>query len=463
VLEVLSVGAGPIDGLNRRGRRVTALELEEVPPLDVRVSPGNLETSYRLYRFLEGKEYDAVVFGDAGANAYCSARAKQLGLAFPNTRIVVRWHQPLQWQAEQSFRGSLSKDEVRQVVCERLAFELADTVIADEGELDWIRRQGWELEGAVFRDDPDGWNEALESPLVRGTQTHERPPVTVVVPHYDRAELLPRCLEGLAAQTYPELEVIVVDDGSPSAEARAALAAVEQRSWPWPLRVLRRDNAGADAARNTGWRAAAHDLVVFIDDDDMPFDDLVESLVGARAYAGADVVAAGIRTFQPTGEPEARPGDVVGIFLARPYEFGLIANQYGGPVCLWPKELLQRLDGFRHAERLQEDGEILVRATLSGAKIVAVPRPLYWNRLTPDGRYGERRAALREGWPAVVGRLHADQLPDDLRLAPLLVGGAYAELEQERSDLPPWATQAIPRARGLVGRLWRAAAALLTS
>jgi hypothetical protein len=54
-------------------------------------------------------------------------------------------------------------------------------------------------------------------------------------------------------------------------------------------------------------------------------------------------------------------------------------------------------------------------------------------------------------------------LPDDLRLAPLLVGGAYAELERERSDLPPWATQAIPRVRGVVGRLWRAAAALLPS
>ncbi|MDX6388784.1 MAG: hypothetical protein QOD85_2586 [Gaiellaceae bacterium] len=461
--EVVSVGAGPVDGLDRAGYRVTTLELDEVPPLDVRVSPGNLETSYRLYRFLEGRRCEAVVFGDIGANGYCSARAKQLGLAFPDTRIVVRWQSPLQWRAERSFRASLSKDEVRQIVCERLAFELADTVIVNRAELDWIKRQAWELEGGVFPDDPDGWRKALESPLVRGRQTDERPPVTVVVPHYDRAELLPRCLEGLAAQTYPALEVIVVDDGSPSAEARAALAAVEQRSWPWPLRVLRRDNAGADAARNTGWRAAAHDLVVFIDDDDVPFDNLVESLVETRAYAGADVVAAGIRTFPPTGRPEPRPGDVVGIFLARPYEFGLIANQYGGPVCLWPKQLLQRVDGFRHAERLQEDGEILVRATLAGAKIVAVPRPLYWNRLTPDGRYGASRSALREGWPAVVGRLYAEQLPGNLRLAPLLVGGAFAELEQERSAPPAWAARVILRTRGVLGRLRRAAAALLTS
>jgi hypothetical protein len=460
VREVVSIGAGPVDGLDPAGYRVTTLELDEVPPLDVRVSPGNLETSYRLYRFLEDRSDDAVVFADAGANGYCSARAKQLGLAFPQTRVVVRWQGPLQWSAERSFRASLSKAEVRQIVCERLAFELADTVIVNAPELDWIHRQGWELSGDVFPDDSDGWGAALESPLVRGTRTHERPPVTVVVPHYDRADLLPRCLEGLAAQTYPALEVIVVDDGSPSNEARAALASVEQRSWPWPLRVLRRDNAGADAARNTGWRAAAHDLVVFIDDDDVPFDDLVESLVATRAYAVADVVAAGIRTFQPTGEPEPRAGDVVGIFLARPYEFGLIANQYGGPVCLWPKELLQRLDGFRYAERLQEDGEILVRATLAGAKIVAVPRPLYWNRLTPDGRYGEQRTALREGWPAVVGRLHSEHLPGDLRLAPLMAGGAYAELERERSDPP---AQALPRARGLLGRLWRAAATLLAS
>ncbi len=381
-------GAGRVHGLELGERVVTTLQLDAVPPLDIRVSPGNLETSYRLYRFLEDQPYEAVVFGDFGAHGYCSARAKQLGLAFSSTRIVVRWQGPLQWRAEQALQGYLSKDDVRQAVCERLQLELADTVIAGPEQVAWMRRQEWELEGEVFPDDASGWSEALASPLARASQPREQRPVTVVVPHFERADLLPRCLEALAAQTYPPLEVIVVDDGSPSAAARAGLSAVEARTWPWPLRVLRQDNAGADAARNAGWRAAQHELVVFIDDDDVPFDHLVETLVQARGYVGADVVAAGIRTFPATADPRPRPGDVVGIFLARPYEFGLIANQYGGPVCLWPKTLLERLGGFRHAKHLQEDGEILARATLAGASIVAVPRPLYWNRLTPDGRYG---------------------------------------------------------------------------
>ncbi|WP_226010794.1 glycosyltransferase family 2 protein [Halomicrobium salinisoli] len=95
----------------------------------------------------------------------------------------------------------------------------------------------------------------------------DRPLVTVVVPTYDRPALLSDAVRSVVDQTYDAIELIVVDDGS-DADPTAALAEV-------PLdglvdhRVLQHDdNEGANAARNTGVRAASGEYVAFLDDDD---------------------------------------------------------------------------------------------------------------------------------------------------------------------------------------------------
>ncbi len=92
-------------------------------------------------------------------------------------------------------------------------------------------------------------------------------PVSVVVPYYAAPAELARTLAALEGQTYPRglFEVVVVDDGSPEPLARP-------RSTPLDVKVVRQEDRGFGLARarNTGVRAAAHDIVVFLDGDMLP-------------------------------------------------------------------------------------------------------------------------------------------------------------------------------------------------
>jgi glycosyltransferase involved in cell wall biosynthesis len=100
-------------------------------------------------------------------------------------------------------------------------------------------------------------------------------PVTVVIPAYDRAELLPRALASVAAQTATPAEVLVVDDGSSDHSA-----AVGERHG---ARVIRHErNRGVSAARNTALEAARGEWVAFLDTDDEWLPLHLEGLWRAR-------------------------------------------------------------------------------------------------------------------------------------------------------------------------------------
>jgi glycosyltransferase involved in cell wall biosynthesis len=86
--------------------------------------------------------------------------------------------------------------------------------------------------------------------------------VSVVIPTYNRAHILRRALESAIRECHPGDEVLVVDDGSTD-DTEAVVA-----SFGPPIRYLRGEHRGAGAARNTGIRAAAGDLVAFLDSDD---------------------------------------------------------------------------------------------------------------------------------------------------------------------------------------------------
>ena len=91
-----------------------------------------------------------------------------------------------------------------------------------------------------------------------------RASVSVIIPTYNRANVLGRVLRSIQAQTSTPDEVIVVGDGSSDHTA----SVLERWTKVLPLTYLRQENAGASAARNTGIQAAPSDIVAFIDSDD---------------------------------------------------------------------------------------------------------------------------------------------------------------------------------------------------
>ena len=114
---------------------------------------------------------------------------------------------------------------------------------------------------------------------------HE-PLVTVIIPTYRRATLLARAIEHVRRQTYRNLEIIVVDDGSPDSTGDVVRTNAAQDS---RIRYVRHErNKGLPAARNTGIRAATGEYIAFIDDDDEWRADKIERQL--RAMGDCDAV-----------------------------------------------------------------------------------------------------------------------------------------------------------------------------
>jgi glycosyltransferase involved in cell wall biosynthesis len=85
--------------------------------------------------------------------------------------------------------------------------------------------------------------------------------ISVVIPTYNRADLLGEAIDSVLAQNWPALEVVVVDDGSVDRTPEVLGAYGDQ------VRVIRQENAGESSARNAGIRAARHELIGLLDSD----------------------------------------------------------------------------------------------------------------------------------------------------------------------------------------------------
>lgn len=180
--------------------------------------------------------------------------------------------------------------------------------------------------------------------------------VSVVIPSHNRAAGVARLLEALHRQTIgsDRFEVIVVDDGS-----RLPLALHSGRL---RLRVLRHAQPlGPGAARNSGWRAASASLVAFIDDDCVPDERWLESLL--RTGDGPDVVVQGKVAPMPDQLERLHP-------LSHTIEIGGPSQLFVTANIAYPRPLLARLQGFdERFERAGEDADLGARATKAGAVV----------------------------------------------------------------------------------------------
>ena len=110
--------------------------------------------------------------------------------------------------------------------------------------------------------------------------------VSVIIPVYNGAEFLVSSMRSIMEQSYRDLEIIVVDDGSTdnSYEIAQKLAEEDNR-----IQIIRQENSGVSAARNNGIAQAKGEYITFVDADDLLVENAVEVMVDA-AKTGADLV-----------------------------------------------------------------------------------------------------------------------------------------------------------------------------
>lgn len=115
------------------------------------------------------------------------------------------------------------------------------------------------------------------------------PLISVIVPVYKVEAYLDKCISSIAQQTYTNLEIILVDDGSPD---KCTVICDEWAKQDARIRVIHQENAGAGAARNAALDIANGDLVTFVDSDDYLAPTMLEHLHGLLAE-GADIAECG--------------------------------------------------------------------------------------------------------------------------------------------------------------------------
>lgn len=113
--------------------------------------------------------------------------------------------------------------------------------------------------------------------------------VSVIVPVYNVENLVKRCIESIKAQTYKNLEIIIVDDGSLD---KSGLICDQLKQTDSRIIVLHQKNQGVSAARNTGIKNATGDLIGFVDPDDWINNDFYSKLVEAYLKYQSDIVIA---------------------------------------------------------------------------------------------------------------------------------------------------------------------------
>lgn len=115
------------------------------------------------------------------------------------------------------------------------------------------------------------------------------PKVSIIIPVYNVEKYLYQCLESVEKQTLKDIEVIVVDDGSPDESYKVYQEFKKRDS---RFKTIRKENSGVSRARNTGLESATGEYVLFIDSDDWMTEDACEILYSEAVNKKADMVIA---------------------------------------------------------------------------------------------------------------------------------------------------------------------------
>lgn len=114
--------------------------------------------------------------------------------------------------------------------------------------------------------------------------------ISVIVPMYNAERYIGKCLESVVRQTYPELEILVIDDGSVD-KGPGICGKLAERDGR--IQVLRQENQGVSDARNTGLDRACGEYVFFLDSDDAIHPRLLEEMLGRAEGWGAQLAFCG--------------------------------------------------------------------------------------------------------------------------------------------------------------------------
>lgn len=253
-------------------------------------------------------------------------------------------------------------------------------------------------------------------------QPDRAPFISIIVPAYNAEAYLDECVESIIGQSYADIEIILVDDGSTDATPQLcdAWASKDKR-----IRVIHTDNRGLSAARNRGFANAVGEWVWFVDSDDYIAHDAVEKISAVVDGRDCDLVAIDLQPFDETGalplsvldyEPLHYNGATEGCELEKVLYQGRRGHYTQSYV--YKTEILRKYRSnskpFDEDILLFEDVAFIHQFLKHVDAVAWIDEPLYWYRQTPGSLVHQRNAAR-----AATG-LRTIEIVNGLDIAPAL-------------------------------------------
>lgn len=208
------------------------------------------------------------------------------------------------------------------------------------------------------------------------------PLVSIVLPTYKRAHVLPDAIRSVLGQSWTNLELIIVDDNSPDATAEVVASFDDPR-----IRYVRNDpNLKLPRALNRGFSLARGELLTWTSDDNLYAGNAIERMVEALGAGDCDFVYADYYLFADVG-PDGRPADIHHDRL--PDKLQLEKGNHIGACFMYTRQVYEEVGDYDPDLFLVEDYDFFMRVA-KRFRMRHLPEPLYYFRRDDDTLYISR-------------------------------------------------------------------------
>ncbi|QFJ53909.1 glycosyltransferase [Pseudobutyrivibrio xylanivorans] len=219
---------------------------------------------------------------------------------------------------------------------------------------------------------------------------NSQPLVSIIVPMYNVAEYLGKCLDSIMGQSYTKLQILLIDDGSTDRTATIAkqYARIDSR-----FTYIHQENKGLSGARNTGIENANGEYIAFVDSDDWIEPDYVSHMVQDALKTDADIIICGyveeggscrqISLDKSNGFSRTSAMRILG---------NIFTEDYLAMIVAWNKLYKKQVfDKVRFAVGKIHEDEFAIHRIIDESKLICtVPEPLYHYRIRTDGITGSK-------------------------------------------------------------------------
>ena len=202
--------------------------------------------------------------------------------------------------------------------------------------------------------------------------------VSIIIPIYKTEKLLSECIESIIAQSYRNLEVILVDDGSPDLSPKICDEWAEKDH---RITVIHKKNGGVSSARNAGIDSSSGEWIIFIDSDDIIAEDTVECLV--ESIQGNDKAVSGVLFSHNREEIHNSKNLDIEKLSKKAY-----LDRRGGSFCvanLWSRNIIEK-NNIRFDEKINnlEDYVWVAEYFIQISECILIDEPKYFYYQNPE-------------------------------------------------------------------------------